>query len=67
MDAGYVYVGIASFFGHEWRIGWKKFLTDYQINFLRPYFEQSAIAMDEMSLLRWKHEVEKEFDDEDPD
>lgn len=62
MDLGWVYVGISSFMCHEWRIGWHKFLTEYQINFLKPYFEDSELPVNEFAVLRWKREVEKDFD-----
>lgn len=62
MALGWVYVGISSFLCHEWRIGWNKFLTEYQINFLKPYFEDSELPVNEFAVLRWKREVEKDFD-----
>lgn len=62
MEAGWVYIGISSFLVHEWRIGWNKFLTEYQINFLKPYFE-SDLSVPDYTKWRWKREVEKETDD----
>ena len=62
MNAGWVYIGISSFMCHEWRIGWRKFLTDYQINFLKPYFEDSLIPVNDYAVLKWKREVEKDYE-----
>lgn len=58
MDIGFVYIGISSFLCHEWRIGWNKFLTEYQINFLKPYFE-SDLPVSEFTMHRWRNEVEQ--------
>ena len=35
LNAGWVYIGIASFMCHEWRIGWKLKLSPEQVCFLR--------------------------------
>lgn len=61
MEHGWVYIGISSFLFHGWRIRWDKFLTPYQINFLRPYFdeEESELPVDAMSRKRWDDEVEE--------
>lgn len=58
MNAGWVYIGISSFMCHEWRIGWYRKLTFEQVRFLRPYFEESDLPVNEFSVYRWKEEVE---------
>ena len=54
--AGWVYIGTSSMGPSEWRIAWGKFLTEYQKNFLKPYFEQTAIPVNNMTIFRWKEE-----------
>lgn len=56
MAHGWVYIGISTFFCHEWRIGWGKFLTEIQKRFLRPYFEESDLPVNEFAVYRWKQE-----------
>lgn len=55
MAHGWCYIGISSFFCHEWRIGWNKFLTDLQKNFLKPYFE-SDLPVNDFAKMRWERE-----------
>ena len=55
--AGWVYIGIGVYFAHEWRIGWGELpLTPEQRVFLRPYFEDSDIPMNEVAKDRWELE-----------
>lgn len=58
MAHGWVYTGISCFLCHEWRIGWNKFLTEPQKQFLKPYFEESDLPVNEFSVMRWGREVE---------
>lgn len=60
MERGWVYIGISSLGAHEWRIGWKKFLTESQKSFLRPYFEDSEIPVSSMSRINWENEFDSE-------
>ena len=52
LNAGWVYIGIGVYFEHEWRIGWNYKLTPEQIKFLRPYFENSNLPMNEIAKER---------------
>lgn len=56
LNHGWVYVGISSFFCHEWRVEWEKFLTVSQKQFLKPYFEGSDLPVNDFSVLRWTQE-----------
>lgn len=56
LDSGWVYIGISSFLCHEYRISWKRFLTDNQKNFLRPYFEQDYLPVNSVSSQMWEEE-----------
>lgn len=58
MAHGWCYIGISCFMCHEWRIGWKKFLTEYQKQFLRPYFEESDLPVNEFAVMKWERETE---------
>lgn len=58
MSRGWCYIGISSFMCHEWRIGWDKFLTEYQKQFLMPYFKESYLPVNELSIMRWEQETE---------
>ena len=55
--AGWVYIGIGTFFEHEWRVGWKRSLTPEQKAFLKPYFEESDIPMNQVAKDRWELET----------
>jgi hypothetical protein len=57
LNAGWVYIGIASFICHEWRIGWNRKLTPEQICFLRPYFEdENELPVNEFCKMHWNEE-----------
>ena len=56
LNAGWAYIGVSSFLCHEWRIGWKKNLTPEQRRFLRPYFEESDLPVNDVSVMRWAME-----------
>lgn len=57
LNAGWVYIGIASFMCHEWRFGWNRKLTPEQIRFLCPYFEnENELPVNEFCKMRWNEE-----------
>lgn len=59
LNAGWVYIGIASFMCHEWRFGWNRKLTSEQVRFLRPYFENgNGLPVNEFCKMRWKEELD---------
>ena len=57
IEMKYVQIGISSLGKKEWRIYWKKFLTDEQKNFLKKYFEDIDRDVDSLSLRRWELEI----------
>lgn len=58
LSVGWVYIGIATFKCHEWRIGWERKLTPEQIKFLRPYFEnENGLPVNEFCKYRWEDEI----------
>lgn len=58
MAHGWCYIGISCFMYHEWRIGWEKFLTEYQKQFLKPYFEESDLPVNDFAVMKWEQETE---------
>ena len=56
MANGWAYIGTSEF-DYEYRIGWKNFLTDYQKNFLRPYFEDPTTPVNLIARQRWESEL----------
>ena len=59
LNNGWVYIGIGVYFEHEWRIGWNTKLSPEQIQFLRPYFEQNDLPVNEIARMRWELETEE--------
>lgn len=57
MEKGWVYIGISVFLNREWRVGWNKFLTYPQKQFLKPYFEDN-IPMVCYAQCKWEQEME---------
>lgn len=56
LNEGWAYIGIGVFFEHEWRVGWNYKLTPEQREFLKPYFEESDLPMNEIAKERWELE-----------
>ncbi len=55
--AGWVYIGIGTFMDYEWRIGGSELpWTPEQKAFLRQYFEESDIPVNQVSRDRWEFE-----------
>ena len=57
LRCGWVYVGISSFFSHEWQVAWERRMTPEQRLFLRPYFEDKDISMNVVAKDRWELEA----------
>lgn len=57
MNYGWVHISISTFLSHEWHIWWNKPLTEYQKNFLRPYFEESEIPVSIGAQACWEREL----------
>ena len=58
MEIGYIYIGISSLGIRELRIGWRRDPTPEQVRFLRPYFENPLLPVNEYDKVRWEMEVE---------
>lgn len=56
MSHGWCYVGVSDFQHNEWRISWNKFLTEYQKQFLKSYFENEDINISRLSMWKWLQE-----------
>ena len=56
LDAGYVRISNTVADSRMYAITWKNWLTDYQKNFLKDYFEDSTILIDKTSRKRWNEE-----------
>ena len=55
MRNGWAFIGRGVYFEQEWRVGWgSQKLTPEQRQFLRPYFEDSDIHMNEIAKERWE-------------
>ena len=39
-------------------IYWDRFLSEFQKQFLRPYFEDNDEPISSVSMMKWKHETE---------
>ena len=59
LDAGWVQISRSALGQKEQKIYWRHFLTDYQKNFLRPYFEENDEIVCPISLMRWEREIER--------
>lgn len=55
MKNGWVHI-TRSMFDHELRIYWDKYLTEYQKNFLKEYFEQDIFPVSEICKYAWECE-----------
>ena len=55
-DCGFVSISISQLGKRKWRIYWKTFLTDQQKNFLKSYFEDDLLTVDNLSKIRWEKE-----------
>lgn len=57
LENGWAYIGISVLFSHEFSIGWKSFLTDYQKQFLQPYFNgEYNLPVNSVAKMRWEYE-----------
>lgn len=57
MAKRWVYIGISSLGEREWRIRWSGFLTESQKRFLKPYFEDKYMPVNENSKTRYEEEM----------
>jgi len=57
-DSGWVYIGVSSLGRKEYRIYWNRHLTSEQILFLKPYFEDTTIPVNNVAKYRFEIEAE---------
>jgi hypothetical protein len=55
-NCGYVSITISQLGTKNWRIHWEKFLTEQQIAFLRPYFED-VMPVNSITNICWEREI----------
>ena len=58
LSAGWVQITRSLLGNKEQNIFWKKFLTDYQKLFLRPYFENNDEYVSSVARMRWDREAD---------
>lgn len=57
LEHGWVVIYRGEFFDHDWHICWTRFLSENQISFLRPIFENPINNIDSMCIENWTCEV----------
>lgn len=60
MDIGWVKITRSMLGMKEQGIFWEKHLTQPQIEFLRPYFEENDEPVSPVALMRWEWELDNE-------
>ena len=58
LDNGWVQITRSLIGRKEQNIFWENFLTEYQKNFLKPYFENNDESVSSVAIMRWKFEME---------
>ena len=56
LSAGWVQITRSLLGIKEQNIFWEKFLTEYQKQFLRPYFEENDEPISFVALMKWQNE-----------
>lgn len=56
LESGWVKISRSAVGVKEQKVYWDNFLTDYQKNFLRPYFEENDIPMCGVCQTKWDKE-----------
>ena len=57
LSAGWVQITRSLLGTKEQNIFWEKFLTEYQKQFLRPYFEENDELISSVSKMKWEFEL----------
>lgn len=57
LDRGWVQITRSQIGQKAQSIYWKKFLTEYQKQFLRPYFEENDEPISLASKMKWDYEI----------
>lgn len=55
-NCGFAEITVSNEGAKEWRVYWKDFLTVAQKIFLKPYFEDDTLPMENAARLRWEQE-----------
>lgn len=56
LNRGWASITILSLLDHGWEIAWRNHLSDYQKNFLKPYFENGLLPATKNTQQRWNLE-----------
>ena len=59
MDAGWTKITRSLLGRKEQNVFWEKFLTEYQKQFLRPYFEENDEPVSAIAIMRWEFEMDR--------
>ena len=59
MDSGWVKITRSLLGRKEQNIFWDKFLTEYQKQFLKPYFEENDELISPIAIMRWEYEMDR--------
>lgn len=59
---GWVHITISQL-DHAYRIGWSKYLTEYQKQFLKRYFESDIIVISKFDIIKWRLENGEDYQD----
>ena len=57
LSAGWVQITRSMLGIKEQNIFWEKFLTEYQKQFLRPYFEENDEPISSVAAMKWQYET----------
>lgn len=57
LNRGFVRIGICSMGEHGQSLQWTKRLTDFQIKFMTPYFEENDMPVTSYSKMEWEREM----------
>lgn len=57
--SGWVKITRSSIGMKEQNIVWEKYLTEYQKNFLKPYFEENDGQISSTAIILWEHEMDR--------
>ena len=58
LSAGWVQITRSLLGAKEQNIFWERFLTEYQKQFLRPYFEENDEPVSSVAVMRWEYEMD---------
>ena len=59
LEHGWVQISRSLLGIKEQNIFWERFLTEYQKQFLRPYFEENDEPVCSIAIMRWEYEMDR--------